>query len=55
MAKKRSELKPLRLKTCNFSFGSYHSFKDTVTNFEKDMFRIFALLPYLYIPHYKLL
>ena len=39
MAEKFSVLKPLRLRNFIFSFDSFDNFEDTVTYFEKDMFR----------------
>ena len=40
IAKKLSVLKPQRLRNFYFFFHfHYHNFEDTVTNFDKDMFR----------------
>ena len=40
MAKQLSVLKPQRLRNLKFLLSfSYYNFEDTVTNFDKDMFR----------------
>ena len=45
MAKKCSVLKSRRLRNSKFFLScSYHNFEDTVTNFDKDMFKKNKLL-----------
>ena len=39
IAKKLSILKPQSLRSLYFFHFQYHNFEDTVTNFNKDMFR----------------
>ena len=39
IAKKLSVLKPQRLRNFYFFHFQYHNFENTVTNFDKDMFR----------------